>query len=168
MSRNDASAHARPGEVALDGPVPDASDAGLVFIGRVRSAHRSRADCPKNMARAREGGAAAGVEVFAPWRPALEGLAAGRAVFLLTFLHEARRDLLVQMPRHAEHPTGTFALRSPVRPNPIGLHLVRLTSVDRENGVLGLDAVDVLDGTPLLDIKPWFETVDVPPPAEAR
>ncbi len=163
MSRDADHGAVRAGEIALDAPFPASRDAGLVFIGRIRSDHADRSTCPKNMARAREGGAPARAEVFAPLRPALAGLAPGRFVFLLTFLHAARRDLLVQMPRHAERPTGTFALRSPVRPNPIGLHLVRLTGVDEERGILELDAIDVLDGTPLLDIKPWLETVDRPP-----
>ncbi len=58
-----------------------------------------------------------------------------------------------------------FALRSPARPNPIGLHLVTLTGIDRDAGMLHLDAIDVLDGTPLIDVKPYFPSVDVAPPA---
>jgi tRNA (Thr-GGU) A37 N-methylase len=67
------------------------------------------------------------------------------------------------MPRHADAPRGTFSLRSPVRPNPIGLHLVRIVAIDRITGIIGIDAIDVLDGTPLVDIKPHFASVDAPP-----
>jgi tRNA (Thr-GGU) A37 N-methylase len=56
-----------------------------------------------------------------------------------------------------------FSLRSPVRPNPIGLHVVRLLSCDADTGRLDVDALDCLDGTPVLDLKPWRQSVDVPP-----
>jgi tRNA (Thr-GGU) A37 N-methylase len=69
----------------------------------------------------------------------------------------------VQNPRHADGPRGVFALRSPVRPNPIALGTVVITSLDRETGVIGIDAIDAFDGTPVLDIKPWIGTVDTPP-----
>ncbi|MET0257741.1 MAG: TrmO family methyltransferase, partial [Methylobacterium sp.] len=76
-----------------------------------------------------------------------------------------RRDLALQMPRHAERPTSTFALRSPVRPNPIGLHLVRLLAIEADGAILTIDAIDLLDGTPIVDIKPYFASVDRPPEA---
>jgi tRNA (Thr-GGU) A37 N-methylase len=72
-----------------------------------------------------------------------------------------QRDLLVQSPRRADGPRGTFALRSPVRPNPIALATVVITGLDRN--VVEIDAIDAFDGTPILDIKPWLSTVDVPP-----
>lgn len=153
----------RPGEVAFARDPGTADDARLAFIGRVRSPHTSRADCPKNLREARERGGRANLEIDAAFRPALAGLAVGQAVHLLTWLDAARRDLALQTPRHADGPRGTFALRSPVRPNPIGLHLVRITALDLTAGLVGIDAIDVLDGTPLLDIKPYFEGVDVPP-----
>jgi tRNA (Thr-GGU) A37 N-methylase len=68
----------------------------------------------------------------------------------------------VQVPRHADGPRGTFALRSPVRPNPIALATAVITSLD--GATIGIDATDAFDGTPVLDIKPWIDTVDVPPP----
>ncbi|RFC65213.1 tRNA (N6-threonylcarbamoyladenosine(37)-N6)-methyltransferase TrmO [Fulvimarina endophytica] len=144
--------------------LPDAApfDAGLRFIGRIVSPWTERSACPKNMRQARERGQAARVELFPPYQEALAGLEAGSPIFLFTFLDRARRDLALQMPRHADSARGTFSLRSPVRPNPIGLHLVELVAVDRENGLLSIDAIDVLDGTPLLDIKPYFESVDRP------
>ncbi|WP_082490809.1 SAM-dependent methyltransferase [Aureimonas sp. Leaf454] len=157
----------RPGETILDRDPADADDARLCFIGRIRSAHTDRRSCPKNLRQAREAGQAGTIEIDEAFRPALAGLAAGQAVHLLTWLHGARRDLAVQTPRHAEEPRGTFALRSPVRPNPIGLHLVRIVALDPASGLVTIDAIDVLDGTPLLDIKPYFESVDVPPKMDA-
>jgi tRNA-Thr(GGU) m(6)t(6)A37 methyltransferase TsaA len=141
-------------------PALQAPAAGLVFIGSISSPWTSRADCPKNMAQARERGRPAQARVDVPYRAALVGLEAFSHVILLTWLHEARRDLAIQKPRHAPAPRGTFALRSPVRPNPIGLHVVRLLRVDEDEGLLGLEAIDVLDGTPLLDIKPFYDSPD--------
>ena len=83
---------------------------------------------------------------------ALEGLEGCDRLELLYWLDRARRDLVRQAPGHGGGPRGTFALRSPVRPNPIGTALVRL--VRREGAVLVVRGLDCLDGTPLLDIKP--------------
>ena len=152
----------RPGEIALPfdpGAVP--TDAGLVFIGRIRSPWKARSEAPKNMREARERAQSAAIEIDAAYRAGLDGLSAGMALIVLTFMHQARRDLIVQMPRHAEKPTGVFALRSPVRPNPIGLDVVRLLAIDAAAGTLTIDATDCLDGTPVIDLKPWLATTDV-------
>jgi tRNA-Thr(GGU) m(6)t(6)A37 methyltransferase TsaA len=157
-------ASVRPGETVLDRDPAEADDARLCFIGRVRSAHVTRETCPKNLRAARDGGLPATLEIAAAFRPALDGLVVGQPIHLLTWLHGARRDLALQTPRHSAGASGTFALRSPVRPNPIGLHLVRITALAPAAGLVGIDAIDVLDNTPLLDIKPYFDSVDVPPP----
>jgi tRNA (Thr-GGU) A37 N-methylase len=80
----------------------------------------------------------------------------GDPVVQLYWMHTARRDLIVQTRVHRSGPTGTFALRSPARPNPIALAVVRLLAVDAEAGLPGIDAIDAFDGTPLRDIKPWL------------
>ncbi|MBN9272210.1 MAG: tRNA (N6-threonylcarbamoyladenosine(37)-N6)-methyltransferase TrmO, partial [Mesorhizobium sp.] len=147
----------REGEQALDfDPATKAADARVVFIGRIASPWTSRADCPKNMRAARETGQPAALTVEAPYRVGLAGLERVSHVAILTWLHEAPRNLIVQKPRHATEAKGVFALRSPVRPNPVGLHVVRLTGLDVEAGRLALEAIDVLDGTPVIDIKPYF------------
>lgn len=153
----------RPGEIQapLD-PSTQPGDAKLVFIGRARTPWTSREDCPKNLREARERGGTARIEIDPPWRAGLRDLAAGDAIIVLTWLDRARRDLLVQAPRHREAPAGVFSIRSPVRPNPIGLHVVRLIAVNAETGVLEIDALDCLDGTPVVDLKPWRASVDVP------
>ena len=137
----------RAGEVT--GIAPQPVDAGLVFIGHAETPWQRRADCP------RQGDAEAGplctLVVAQPWRDALAGLAPGGFLDVLTWLDGARRDLLVQVPRGAA-PRGTFALRSPNRPNPIGLSRVRLEAV--EEGRLLVRGLDCVSGTPLLDIKP--------------
>ncbi len=151
----------RDGEVALPfDPADRATDAGLVFIGRVRSPWTSRRECPRHVVAAREAGRPAQIEIDADYRAGLSGLEEAGHVIVLTWLDRSRRDLIVQKPRHAETPRGTFALRSPVRPNPIGLHVVRLTGLDAASGILHLDAIDVLDGTPVLDVKPYFSATD--------
>lgn len=153
----------RPGEISsgID-PAAAEGDANLVFIGRIRTAWKTLDDCPKNPREARERGVPAHVEVDEAWRPALQDLAAGQTIHLLYWMNEARRDLLVLHPSHKPAPMGAFSLRSPLRPNPIAMAVVRLESVDVAGGVLEIDAIDCLDGTPLLDIKPWVETVDAP------
>jgi len=153
----------REGEVALEvDPSELDGDAHLIFIGRIRSPWSKRADCPKNMRFARERGLGAVLEVDEAYRPGLKDLTAGSTIILLYWMHQARRDLIIQRPRHSPDPAGVFSLRSPVRPNPVSLAVVRITNVDAGKGIVGIDAIDALDGTPLVDIKPWFETTDIP------
>lgn len=137
----------RPGET--EAPLPERIDARLVFIGRIRTPFATREECPR---RGRQDGPLCRVEVDALWQPALAGIEAYDELDLLYWMHEARRDLLTQSPRGGAT-LGTFALRSPVRPNPIALSRVRLEGV--EGGTLLVRGLDCLDGTPLVDIKPF-------------
>ncbi|MBK5934563.1 tRNA-Thr(GGU) m(6)t(6)A37 methyltransferase TsaA [Rhodovulum imhoffii] len=152
----------RPGELRLETAPPEGP--ALRFIGRIRSPW-GPGDCPRNISRARETGRPARVELDPAYTPALLGLAPGRAVILLYWMDDARRDLLQQAPAHLDGPRGTFAIRSPNRPNTISQSTVMLTGVDGETGVLEIDAIDCYDGTPLLDIKPWMPRIDTPPQA---
>ena len=156
----------RDGEITLPtDPAALPPDAHLVFIGRIRSPWKKREDCPKNMGAARDTGQPATLEIDALYRPGLAGLAGFSHVVILTWLHFSPRTLIVQKPRHATEPKGVFALRSPARPNPVGLHVVRLTGIDEAAGLLSLEAIDVLDGTPVIDLKPYFASVDAIPDA---
>ena len=147
----------REGEIAV--ALPDTFDAGVYFIGRIRTPWTRRDDCPKN---ARGSDAECTIELEARYAAALDGVAGCTHLVLLYFMDRARRDLLVQAPRHGER-RGTFALRSPVRPNPIAMSVVRLLHIDGTRlSVVGLDC---LDGTPLIDIKPYFASVDSVPDA---
>jgi len=148
----------RPGEVAVE--LPAVCDAGVYFIGRIRTPFASRAECPKSAA---ESDAAGRVELDPRYAAGLEDLAAFSHVWLLYWMDQARRDLIRQVPAHLGKPRGTFALRSPVRPNPIALAAVELIGI--EGTTLHVRKVDCVDGTPLIDIKPYFASTDSHPGA---
>jgi tRNA-Thr(GGU) m(6)t(6)A37 methyltransferase TsaA len=148
----------RPGEIAVD--LPARYDASLYFIGRIRTPWRTRDDCPKN---GRESDAVCTVELDPRWGAGLQGLETVSHVLLLYWMDKARRDLLVQAPRHYAEQRGTFALRSPVRPNPIAVAVARLKRI--EGNTLFVVGLDCIDGTPLLDIKPYFASTDSAPDA---
>ncbi len=137
----------REHEVCVD--LPEASDAQLRFIGRIHTPWSTRAECPRQGA---PDGPVCTVELFEPWGPALAGLEAYEHVDLLYWLDRSRRDLVVQNPGTKGKTFGTFALRSPQRPNPIGLSRVRLEGIDGMK--LRVRGLDCLDGTPLIDLKP--------------
>jgi tRNA-Thr(GGU) m(6)t(6)A37 methyltransferase TsaA len=148
----------RAGEVAIE--LPDGFDAGLYFIGRIRTPWSNRDECPKN---ARESDAVCTIEVDPRYAAALAGVATCSHLLVLYWMHEARRDLVLQAPRHYAEQRGTFALRSPVRPNPIAASVVRLVKLEGIRlSVVGLDCID---GTPLLDLKPYFASTDAVPDA---
>jgi tRNA-Thr(GGU) m(6)t(6)A37 methyltransferase TsaA len=148
----------RPGERAL--VLPDGFDASLYFIGRIRTPWHERSECPKN---ANGSDAICTVEVDPRYAEALSGIEAASHLILLYWMDRARRDLAIQVPRHHERARGTFSIRSPARPNPIALSVVRL--VDRAGPILRVVGLDCLDGTPLLDIKPYLPSVDSRPDA---
>jgi tRNA-Thr(GGU) m(6)t(6)A37 methyltransferase TsaA len=148
----------REDEVAV--APPETFDASLYFIGRIRTPWRSRAQCPKNP---RESHAICTVELDPRWTLALKGLETVTHVLLLYWMDRARRDLVLQVPRHYGEQRGTFALRSPARPNPIALAVARLARI--EGNLLYVVGVDCLDNTPLLDIKPYFAATDSVPEA---
>ena len=142
---------------------PAASDGPRVaFIGRIRSPWE-KGTAPRNIGRARETGQGARIELEPGYARGLTGLKTGQPIIVMYWMDRGRRDLILQNPRHTDGPRGTFALRSPARPNPIAMSTVRITSLDLDKGVIGIDAIDCYDGTPVVDIKPWLETVDVPP-----
>lgn len=151
----------RDGEKLLQSdPADMPPDGHIVFIGRIASPWTSRESCPKNMRAARETGQAATVVIDPPYREGLLALERASHIIILSWLHHAPRGLIVQKPRHAAEPKGVFSLRSPARPNPIGLHVAKLTVVDIDTGRIDIDAIDVLDGTPVIDIKPYFASTD--------
>jgi len=120
-------------------------------IGRVHSSLLRRADAPRQ---GHEGAPPAWVEVLPNFVPALRGLAAGDDVLLLTWLHESERTTLEVHPRDdATRPlAGVFVTRSPDRPNPIGLHRVRILAIE-DKCWLSVDGLEAIDGTPVIDIK---------------
>ena len=137
----------RSSEVAVQPPPPN--DAGLLYIGRIRTPWTSRMVTPRQ---GRLDGPICRIEIFAPWVPALEGLERYDAIEVLYWLHLSRRDLVLQSPANDGSVRGTFSLRSPVRPNPIGTSIARLVGI--EGATVLVRGLDCLDETPLLDLKP--------------
>ncbi|WP_201829227.1 tRNA (N6-threonylcarbamoyladenosine(37)-N6)-methyltransferase TrmO [Microvirga zambiensis] len=137
----------RSGEVAVEWPV--STDAGVIFIGRIHTPWTSRLECPRQ---GRLDGPVCRIELFAPWHKGLAGIEEYERLEVLYWLHRSRRDLVLQSPRNDGITRGTFSLRSPVRPNPIGTALVKRVAIEGSN--ILVQGLDCLDGTPLLDIKP--------------
>jgi tRNA-Thr(GGU) m(6)t(6)A37 methyltransferase TsaA len=137
----------RPGEIAVEPPAP--RDAALVYIGRIRTPWTSRLETPRQ---GRLDGPVCRLEIFEPWVPALLGLEEYSSVEVIYWLHLSRRDLVLQSPKNDGAARGTFSLRSPVRPNPIGTSLAKLVGI--EGSVVLVRGLDCLDETPLIDLKP--------------
>jgi len=123
-------------------------------IGVVRSPVTDRKNAPRQ---GYEGAPEASVEVDAEFMRGLDGIRPGDHVVLLTWLHEGKRDVLEVRPRKdARNPmTGVFATRSPDRPNPIGLHRVTVTRI--AGARIDVRPLEVIDGTPVVDIKPVLD-----------
>jgi tRNA (adenine37-N6)-methyltransferase len=138
---------------------------GLTPIGHAATAWR-RGDCPKNMREARERGKPAQLVILPMFHAGLAGLERASHLILLGWFAGVDRHVLVQQPAHLPRPQGCFSLRSPARPNPIGLSIVQPTHVDLAAGRIVIDALDWFDGTLLLDIKPYYASTDAHPAAE--
>jgi tRNA-Thr(GGU) m(6)t(6)A37 methyltransferase TsaA len=123
----------------------------LVPIGVVRS---SLVDLDAAPMQGDEGAPDATIDVEPSFARALEGIGVGDELFILTWLHEADREVLQVHPRDdASRPlTGVFATRSSDRPNPIGLHRVTVRGIDGLE--LRVGPLEAIDGTPVVDIKP--------------
>jgi tRNA-Thr(GGU) m(6)t(6)A37 methyltransferase TsaA len=124
--------------------------ARLQQVGVIRSSLKSRRGAPRQGS---EGAPDAWLEVSGPAVKCLRGLAVGDELIVITWLHQGRRDVLQvhprSDPRHAL--TGVFATRSPDRPNPLGLHTVRLRA--RRGRRLRIGPIEAIDGTPVVDVK---------------
>jgi tRNA-Thr(GGU) m(6)t(6)A37 methyltransferase TsaA len=152
----------RQNEVAVK--PPEATDAGLVFIGRISTQWKSRMETPRQ---GRQDGPICRIEIFEPWILALQGVEVFERLEILYWLDRSRRDLVLQSPASNGKVHGTFSLRSPVRPNPIGTSIVKLEAV--EGCVLLVGGLDCLDGTPLIDLKPdrtLFKPIAPPQPGD--
>jgi tRNA-Thr(GGU) m(6)t(6)A37 methyltransferase TsaA len=104
-------------------------------------------------------------EIFAEYAEGLRDLDGFSHVILLYHLHQVLRAELRVVPFLGSEPRGVFATRAPSRPNPIGLSIVSLLRI--EGCTLHLGNVDILDGTPLLDVKPYVPAFDRPERARA-
>jgi len=140
-------------------PAHHGKPAQLQTIGFIRSSIKQRSDAPKQGS---EGAPDAWLEVNPSVAEGLEGLAAGDEIIVVTWLHQARRDVLKVHPRsNLSAPlTGVFATRSPDRPNPLGLHPVIVREVGKNR--LRIGPIETIDGTPVVDIKPVLCSVQRP------
>ena len=131
--------------------VNKSATAQLHPIGVIRSSVKERHDA------ARQGHEGA-PDVWLEWEPkftaAMQGLAVGDEIILITWLHKANRDVMKVRPRSdpKRRLTGVFATRSPDRPNPLGLHPVTIRKIDKHR--LKIGPIEAIDGTPVVDIKP--------------
>jgi tRNA-Thr(GGU) m(6)t(6)A37 methyltransferase TsaA len=137
----------RSGEVAV--PLPGDTDAGVYFIGTIRTPWQTRGECPK---RGSLDGPICSIVVDPRWHQGLTDIGAHPRLQVLYWMHRARRDLVLQTPLRTGRTTGIFSLRSPVRPNPIASSVVVLVGI--EGGTVHVRGLDCLDGTPLIDLKP--------------
>lgn len=130
--------------------------AQLRSIGVIRSAIKERTKAPRQGS---EGAPDAWLEVNQSAVPGLEGLSAGNEIIVITWLHKAKRETLKVRPRSdpQRRLTGVFSTRSPDRPNPLGLHRVTVRSISGRR--LRIGPIEVIDGTPVVDIKPMLCSV---------
>jgi len=126
-------------------------------IGWVRSSLTDRRNAPRQ---ADENAPEARIELRPELAPAMHRLRPGTPVLILTWLHLAQRDVLQVLPRHDPNRPlcGVFATRSPDRPNPIGLHRTTVAAV--EDHAIVVTALEAIDGTPVLDIKPVLGDIE--------
>lgn len=124
--------------------------ATIQFIGMVHNDISSLEDAPKNYTESKRIGK---LEVYPEYQEGLEGLTPGQTIVVLFWLHQASRDTLKVFPRgdKSKGLRGVFTTRSPTRPNPIAIS--ELTILKIENNTLEVSGLDILDGTPIVDIK---------------
>ena len=125
-------------------------------IGVVHSPFKNAEGTPIQPSRAK--GACGQVEVYPEYEEGLSDLDGFSHIVLLCHLHQSSGYSLKVIPFLDTVPRGLFATRAPKRPNPIGLSVVRLLQV--VGCVLEIEELDLLDGTPVLDIKPYVQTFD--------
>lgn len=126
----------------------------IKFIGVVHSELKRLEDCPKQES---EGAPEAVIEIYPEFEEAAKDLKAGDRIIILTWLHKSNRETQVVRPRDNKNAplTGVFSTRSPDRPNPIGMHVSVVKSI--KDNILRIAEFEVLDGTPVIDIKPRLD-----------
>lgn len=149
----------RPGETELD-PNCLTEDAWLTFIGHIETPFETPKDCPRN---GRNSDEIATIRLKPEFLPGLKSLETCSHLIVFYWMNQAMRTLIEQAPKFDNRTHGTFALRSPHRPNPIAMSTVELLEVCSDG--LKIRYIDCVNGTPLLDIKPYFAHTDSVPEA---
>jgi tRNA-Thr(GGU) m(6)t(6)A37 methyltransferase TsaA len=126
--------------------------ASIRFIGAIQSSLKKIEDCPLQE---NESAPEATVVIYPEFIDGIKDIKAGSEIVLLTWLHLADRSVIqcVSRNNYDSPKLGVFSTRSPDRPNPIGIHTAKVLSVSYQ-GTIKLSGLEVLDGTPLIDIKP--------------
>ncbi len=124
----------------------------LKIIGKIHSPLKSLDECPLQES---EDAPGASIEIFDEFIEGIKDIKPNAEVVLLTWLDKADRSIIKCIPRRSYNSPmiGVFSTRSPDRPNPIGIHSVKVLSIEK-NGFIKVAALEVLDQTPLIDIKP--------------
>jgi tRNA-Thr(GGU) m(6)t(6)A37 methyltransferase TsaA len=130
-------------------------------IGYVRSPYKKRSDAPRQ---GRLSDTLAEIVIAPKYRDGLFRLEGEKNLIILAWFDRSNRTTLRVTPPGTSVERGVFATRSPDRPNPVGLSVVDLIGIT--DGVLTVRGLDSLDGTPVIDIKPYIPELDCPPPAE--
>ena len=133
----------------------------LVVIGMARTSFLEQPGTP--IAPVFAEGEPATLEILPEYRMGLADLEGFQRIWVLSWLHQAEGYELKPVPYRDTVRRGLFATRAPRRPNPIGLSCVEVESVDAERGVITVNGIDLLDGTPIIDIKPYVAQVDAFP-----
>ena len=122
----------------------------LHIIGMLHGDIASQDDAPKNYSESNRVGT---IEIFSQYTEGLEGIVPGQTIVVLFWLHEARRDILKVHPRgdKSKNQRGVFTTRSPIRPNPIAISELKVLAV--KDNFIEVSRLDILDGTPIIDIK---------------
>jgi len=124
----------------------------IKFIGKIQSVLKRIEECPLQE---NENAPEAILQIFPEFKEGIKDIKPGSEILLLTWLHMADRGVIKCKPRnnHKSPLIGVFSTRSPDRPNPIGVHLVKVLSIS-DNALIKVSAVEVIDQTPIIDIKP--------------
>ena len=127
----------------------------LKIIGVIHSSLKKKEDCPLQE---NENAPEAVIEIFPPFIEGIKDLKPGSDILLLTWLHQADRTVIKCVTRnnYDAPKIGVFSTRSPDRPNPIGIHKVKVISTGKD-GLIKVSALEALDQTPLIDIKPIID-----------
>jgi tRNA-Thr(GGU) m(6)t(6)A37 methyltransferase TsaA len=124
-------------------------------IGVIRSPYKTKGDAPRQGRLVQTRGT---IEIFPEYSAGLKDIEKRTHLILIYWLHEANRDTLVTPTPDSPIPRGVFSIRSPNRPNPLGLCTTEL--IECKGNILTVRGIDAIDGTPLMDIKPYIPELD--------